>query len=302
MGTGDPTVDVLIVTCGDYSGLSRTIDSVLEQNYPIHSVILTDDGSKKPFPPQLILRLQKTSAQLTIRNWEENAGTVAHMNKAARLSDGDHLKFMAAGDAFSDSGALGALISFAKQTDMPAVTSSCMVCSSDLKRKYYRFPGARRGKWLEASGHALFSVLARGNVISAAGTLFRRDFFQKLGGFDESYRLLEDWPTWLRLVRDGYSIPYLPRVTALYAMGGISSANGSALCAPLLQKDMLHCYEKEILPYPEMLSPSVNRTVCYCCDKLRGMPPNALMKRYFLLAVKDAAKRGIKTCMMKIRR
>lgn len=300
MEAGKPNVDVLILTCGDYSGLGRTIESVLAQQFPIHSVILSDDGSKKPFPGQIVRRLQEIPAQVTIRNGEKNLGTVAHMNAVARLTDGNYLKFLASGDAFSDGGALDSLVTFAGQTDMPVVTSNCVVCSPDLKRRYYRFPGTHRGKRLSASGQELFSALVQGNVISAVGTLLRRDFFQGLGGFDESYHLLEDWPAWLRLARTGYSIPCLPRVTGLYAVGGISSVNGNAFCAPLLRDDMLHCYEKEILPYLKTLDPDVKHAIFYSYERLKGTPARELSKKYFSLMVKNTLKRGVKTCMMKV--
>lgn len=293
-----PIVDVPILTFGNYSGLEQTIDSILSQRYPIRTIVLSDDGSNQPIPSRLIRRLEEGPARVIVRNGTENLGTVAHANTVARLTDGDYLKFMSPGDAFSDRDALGALIDFAEQTDAPVVTSDCTVCSSDLERKYYNFPGPRRGKWLRSSGRELFSVLAQGNIVSAAGILLRRDFFQALGGFDESYRYLEDWPTWLRLAREGRGIPYLPRVTMLYAAGGVSSENGSAFCAPRLQEDMLLCFEKEILPYMDTLAPKAKRKVSYSYERIKGASPETLAKKYFLMAAKEIAKREIKARMM----
>lgn len=295
-----PTVDVSILTFGNYSGLERTIDSVLAQRYPIRSIVLSDDGSGQPFPPQLIRRLEEeSSARVIVRNGEKNLGTVAHINAVARLTDGDYLKGMAPGDALSDCDALNALVTFAEQADAPVVTSDSLVCSPDLGRKYYHFPGPRRGKWLRASGWELFSVLAQGNIVSAVGTLVRRDFFQALGGYDEGYRYLEDWPTWLRLAREGYGIPFLPRVTMLYATGGVSSENGNAFCAPRLRDDMLHCFEKEILPYMDALTPRAKRAVFYSYERLKGASPEALAKTHFPMAAKEIVKREIKKLMLR---
>lgn len=294
-----PTVDILIQTFGDYSGLDQTIDSALGQRYPIRSIVLSDDGSNRPFPSQSIRLLEESPTRVIIRNGEKNLGTVAHTNTMAQLTDGDYLKFMSPGEAFSDCDALGALVDFAVRTDAPVVTSDCIVCSPDLGRKYYHFPGTRRGKGLRASGWELFSVLAQGNIVSAPGALLRRDFFQTLGGFDESYRYLEDWPTWLRLAREGYGVPFLPRVTMLYATGGISSENGNAFCSPRLREDMLLCLEKEILPYTDRLTPKAKRAVSYSYERLKGASPEALVKKHFPMAAKEIVKREIKKLMMR---
>lgn len=48
------------------------------------------------------------------------------------------------------------------------------------------------------------------NGIVAGGVFFNAEFFEKFGFFDERYRLLEDWPTWLRLAKKGIRIEYYP--------------------------------------------------------------------------------------------
>lgn len=299
MVRGSASVDIVILTYGDYSGLERTVDSVIAQDYQIRSVILSDDGSGAAYPKTILHKLEKLAFRTIVRAGTENLGTVAHMNRAAALSGGDYLKFIAVGDAFSDSGALSALMNFARNQNAPVVTSNAVVCSADLRRRYYEFPGASRGGLIQRAQSRLFPVLAQANIISALGTLLRKDFFEDLGGFDESYRLLEDWPAWLRLTRESHAIAYLPRVTGLYALGGVSSRQGNAFRSPALRRDMLLCYEKEILPYLSLLAPKERRVALYSYDKLRQLPSGVLLRRYFFLAAKDALKQGAKSCLLK---
>lgn len=289
-----PDVTVIVLTYGVFDGVDRTLSSIAEQTYNIKAVIVSDDGSGEKFPIHI---LQKFS-NVELRQNERNLGTVAHMNVAAGTVGSKYIKFLAAGDAFSDPTALEALICFAEKTRTPVVTSQAVVCDQTLKRRLYVFPG-RRGKRLNEPGRAPFRTLAVSNIVSAPGTLFRRSFFTELGGFDESYLLLEDWPTWLRLTREGCGISFMDRVTCLYGVGGMSSEALDAYGSPKLRRDMALCYEKEILPYLNELDAQEARQIQFGYDRICGLAPKELWKKYGLLEYKAVLKRSVKKCLLK---
>ena len=291
--TARPDVAVIILTCGEFSGLERTLDSVVKQIYPVDAVIVSDDGSGKAFPAAL----QERYPDIIFQTGEQNIGTVAHMNRTAGEIQSSYIKFLAAGDAFSDPEALTALAAFADDKDTPAVTSQSMVCDRELIHRCYRFPGIR-AKRLQKTGAELFRALARSNFISAPGTLLRRSFFTQLGGFDESYYLLEDWPAWMRLAREGYAIPCLDRVTCLHGAGGVSSENLDAYHSPRLQSDMVLCYEKEILPYLDRFPPGEARRVQYGYELARGRTHEELIKKYPWQERRTVWKRGLKRWLL----
>ncbi len=298
MGTDNravlPGVTVVVPTYGKFDTLERTLSSVAKQTCSIENVIVSDDGSGKNFPPEL----KKRFPNMIFRENSHNMGTVAHMNVVAAEIESAYIKFLPAGDALSDPEALESLVEVAEGTDAPAVTSQAAVCDATLKRKLYTFPG-RRGKYLNEPGKVLFRRLAVSNIVSAPGTLFRRTFFTDLGGFDESYRLLEDWPAWLRLARADHGLPFLDRVTCLYGMGGISSEALDAYSAPSLRRDMALCYEKEIFPYLDELDAGEVRQVRFGYDQVRGLSQKELRKKYGWLAHRIALKRSVKKCLLK---
>lgn len=294
-----PAVSVLVLACGDYSGLAGTVDSVLCQTCRVTRLILSDDGSGKPFPEEIAERLRRAfpeKGRLVIRQGAENLGTVVHMNALARLTDTPWLKFIGSGDRFSDAEALESLLRFAAKQDAMAVTSQSQICDQTL-RPLYQFPGRRRGKVFDRSPGDVFKILAKTNVVSAVGTLLHRRFFAEYGGFDERYRLLEDWPAWLRLTREGHALPLLNRVTCLYTLGGVSSQNANAFCAPALVPDMRLCYEQEILPYLAQFDEKTVRQIRYGYDRLLGMPLEELRRHYGLLEQKTRWKKRIKVWM-----
>ena len=292
------TVSVLIISYGNYYGLKHTVESVLKQSYPISEIILSDDGSGKEFPEHVLQILENAPCKVFIRRGKENLGTTAHLNLVAQRAHGTYLKFIAAGDVFSDENSLSALVEFAELKKAIVVSSNTLICSQNLKTKYYQFPGYMRGMKLQCEGKRLFAVLAKANIISAVSALIHKDFFEKYGGFDTSYRLLEDWPSWLQLAKKGVALPFLERVTCMHAMGGISSRDGDAYHSNALKADMIRCYEQEILPEISLFSKRDQRKIRYNYQKLSNNK-KMLREKYFDLYVLDNVKQLVKCAIQK---
>jgi len=289
--TAFPLISVIILTYKDQDAVYRTLDTVFRQDYPNLELIVSDDASGEQDRQQIedyIMRHKRGNLSVfkVIRN-ESNLGTVAHANKAARISKGTFVKFLSCGDGFYSDHAVTQLYEFAAACPQPVVTSVSAVCSRDFHKTYYLYPSKRHVRMLrQTKPEKLFSKLAVLNKVSAVGALFRRRFFDE-GGFDERYRYLEDWPLWLKLTRAGMPVPCLEAVTTYYAVGGISSKSGNAYASPLLLDDMIRCYELEILPYIKRISKFKRYMITYRYKRLTGnegrsLPQKIAFTAYYL--------------------
>ena len=83
------------------------------------------------------------------------------------------------------------------------------------------------------------------NRVTACGVFFRRDFFERNGLIDEQYHLLEDWPTWLRVTRNGVRFEVGDFIGARYREN-VGSATG--IVASYLE-DKEGAFKTEIRPY-----------------------------------------------------
>ncbi|WP_163000613.1 hypothetical protein [Vibrio owensii] len=94
--------------------------------------------------------------------------------------------------------------------------------------------------------------------MSGASTYYRRSLFEKIGYFDEKYRLLEDYPFYVKALTLGVKINFLDIKSIRYGMDGVSTSTN---INPLLKKDYeifnQHLYS---LPY---LSAIERRTVFF---------------------------------------
>lgn len=288
-------VSVLVLTYQDFSGLFKTLETILEQEYPLIEVIISDDCSDR-FPDEEIAEWVKGAARdisIKIRKNPNNLGIVAHSNCAVKECAGQYIKFLPSGDGFCTKDSLTKLISVAEKTDSLMVISPTLVCGQDFTKIYYQYPSKNDVNKLQTTPpKQLFSDIARRNMISAVGTLYKASFFRKpLKGFDECYRNLDDWPTWLATYREGVKIPCLSDPTVYYSLGGMSSKHGTAFDSPLLHDDLLLCIQKEILPYMDMLSTGTRYVSEYRLAMLRGCK---LPIKYFPMSFFVRLKKTVK--------
>lgn len=267
-------VSVIVLTYKTFDHLFDTLSSVISQDYPNLELIISDDASENFPQAELENWIACTDLQGRIRvrilRHEQNVGTVAHANMAAAAANGEYIKFLSPGDGFRVPYAVRSLTALAKESGAAIVTSPSVLCRGSLSSELYQFPRKRCVRILQSrQPRALFDTLARANIISAVGTLYKRTFFENRR-LDESYRYMDDWPTFLAYVREGHKIPCLDEAVTLYMIGeGVSSAYSSAYKSPKLREDMIQCYRKEILPYRDMLSPFTKRLADYHLRELQ---------------------------------
>ncbi len=268
-------ITVIVLSYGPSDQYEHTLRSVLEQDYPRIELIVSDDASDtfdREAVWEFLKQYGRTNLQaVEVRKNETNQGIPRHNNTAARLAHGTYIKFVADGDRFLAADSLRKLWEFARLQEADVVASPSLVTNEEHTRDFYLFPSCRRIKKLNTSGD-LFSLLAKANLFSAVGMLYRPAFFQR-GGFDENYRYLEDWPAWLKIARVGGRIPCCEAPAMRYALSGVSNGAGSAFDAPALRDDMLRCYETEIFPYRSQLSRSAVHRAEYQFGRLCGRRP-----------------------------
>lgn len=250
-------VSIILLTYEHFEKIYITLKTIFSQDYDAIEILISDDASSS-FPEEKIKTwIEKENIRkfpVHFRKNIRNLGIVSHSNLAAQAITGKYIKFFSPGDGFINSYSLSHLVNFAEENSYPIITSPAKVCIDNYSNILYEFPSIHRVQRLQSqSAQRLFSILAAGNIISAVGTLYHRSFFET-GGFDTSYRNLEDWPTWLSVYRNGESIPCQKEPSVYYMLGGISSNQGTAFDSDLLKEDLRYCFEKEILPFKNRLS------------------------------------------------
>lgn len=296
-------VSVIVLGYQQYEGIEDTLQTIIEQDYSPIEIIVSDDGSSD-FPEQEIaefIREKNTLGRdVRIRRNRKNLGLTAHANLAAGEARGEWIKFLSPGDGFCRKDALTRLTGLVVREHSLAAMAPALVCFDSFLDVRYEFPSWRRTRLLQSrTPKTLFSTIAGSNIIAAAGVIYARAFFDN-GGFDEKYRNLDDWPTWLSMYREGRTIPCLSEPCVYYRIqGGTSSSYSNAFQSPVLRDDLVLCIEKEILPWEGELSPVDRWVVRYHLQQLKNRKPWADGLLFFPLRVYFRLKRDIKAFVLR---
>jgi len=198
MMTTQPLVSVIIPTYNRADVIGETIENLFQQTYRNIEIIVVDDGSTDGTQAEL------ESYGKRIR-WvtQPNAGPAAARNRGIGMATGEIVAFQDSDDAWHSS-KIERQVSLMQRAG-PSVV--CCVCNSIVQlpecqvnafdHAPVNFP-IEEGIWLNVP-----EVLATRFFLFNQAVAVRREVLARIGGFDESLRLMEDLQLALRLSLEG---------------------------------------------------------------------------------------------------
>lgn len=235
-----PLVSIWILMYNNAAELENTVESVVSQDYPNAEVIFSDDGSKVTDPDKVERMAQKVRDRgyaTKIFFNKENMGTVAHINSVIDRSDGKYFVSCCPGERFHTPGTVSAIVNAMEKKKSLMMTSRRLDVYPD---KVIKRPSPMLGIALSLCPKMLAGYMIRKrNLISGCCTFENRELFEKYGKYDTSYRLVEDYPYVVDLLRNGARIDFMNCVTVEHSIGGVSTGN----IHPAVIKDIEHMRE-----------------------------------------------------------
>jgi glycosyltransferase involved in cell wall biosynthesis len=195
---GGPLVSVIVPTYNRAGIIRETIENIFEQTYTNIELIIVDDGSTDD--TQRILRSYGQRIQWIAQN---NAGPAAARNRGLQLARGEIIAFQDSDDAWHPT-KIERQVSLLQRAGESAV---CCICNSfvhsygTVKLSFDRAPlnpPIEEGIWLNPA-----EMFATRFVLFNQAAAIRRNVLERIGGFDESLRLLEDLDLALRVSLEG---------------------------------------------------------------------------------------------------
>ena len=255
IGPINPLVTIIVITYNSTRFVLETLESAKNQSYQNIELIVTDDNSSDDtiyictkWIEENKLRFVRTE----IIKAETNTGIPANINRGLKRASGTWIKCIA-GDDLLARDCLSELINyiFTQQEDIRILFSDIVKFSGDsvengqLKKNPNKWFCSR-----DSSARDQYEMLLRYNRVFASSVIIRGDLLKSLNGFDERYKLLEDWPMWLRITNMGYKIFHLDKALIFYRIHDQNlsqTTNQNYLCHPVNRID-IKFNEIEVLP------------------------------------------------------
>ncbi|MDP6558706.1 MAG: glycosyltransferase [Candidatus Binatia bacterium] len=190
-------VSVVIPTYNRWPIVCKAIDSVLAQSYEAIELIVVDDGSDDESGE----KLKKYGSRITVLS-QSRKGVAAARNLGVGLSRGRYLAFLDSDDYWRRK---KLEIQVAYMEAHPEV-HLCQTEEIWLRNGIRVNPKMRHRK---PSGD-IFRPSLDLCLVSPSAVMIRRDLFERVGGFDTSFPVCEDYEFWLRIAVDT-PVPLIPR-------------------------------------------------------------------------------------------
>lgn len=230
------TISIITLTYKNWHLLDAAILSVNNQIVsPKYNVeyLIVDDGTEDFDEAVIDNALTMCPFDFKIITNENNVGTVQSFNRAILQSKGDIIIPLSADDEFYDSYVVGNIINAFETSNESIITGLRVPVSG---RKELGVLPYKKDRVLFSDSQKLLKRLSKGNIISGASTYYKRSVFDEIGFFDEGYKLLEDFPFYLKALNSGISVFLLNKKTIKYGVAGLTS---SSQINPLLKKDLI---------------------------------------------------------------
>lgn len=244
---------IILTNYNNFRFINEALDSIIEQDYQNIELIVTDDSSDY-FDSKYIEKYVKKNQKGNIKKLDiiinnENIGTVKTLNKAIKKASGDYILFFASDDKLGSPTIVSKYVSVFKKRHENILTSQWINCDSDLKPISKFVNSIESLKFNHRNIKKQLFRLCQSNIYGSGSTCYRSSLFKKFNYLDEKYKLLEDWPFWIRLLFNNEKIYYCNFDGLFHRTGGISeNVNGTSNTIKKFYQEILETFYFEIIP------------------------------------------------------
>lgn len=236
--------------------IEEAIASVMKQDYKNIELIVADDCSPEfnyDKIEKIIKKHNKHNFEYKIIQTKTNSGTVKNLNNALKKATGDFVQFFASDDALYNNKVVSRFVKEFQDKSKNIITAQSIMCDKDLKVDE-TYVDVKMAKRLNKKGpSALFQKMSEYCIYSSGATAYRTKILKENNLFDERYKFVEDWTSWIKLTRNGEMIYYVDFIAFKHRDGGISHSEYTKETLPNhvrgYYRDLLEAYKVDILPY-----------------------------------------------------
>lgn len=275
-----PRVSVITPTYNCAQFLERAMQSVFAQTYVDYEIIVVDDGSTDE-TQDLIARWDGEMHYV----YQSNHGLSSARNLGVSKASGEFIAYLDADDMWYPH-------KLEQQVAFLDNYPECGFVHSDLtvvdENDRVMFPDWIQEARRSAPRGFCVTDLLHNCHIQVPTVVERRTCYDRIGGFDERLRRVEDYLHWIQIVLNGHAVGYIDEPLAMYRWRtGSLSRNQAAMAEAMIQMFRILIEENALL---ERLGPAAEEVVRRRVAKLeRGLASQYRWQGHNDLAWRQAA-------------
>lgn len=246
-----PLVSIVVITFNSSSTVIETLNSLLVQDYEPLEVIICDDASKDN-TVEVIKKWENENSdkfkKITVVAHSVNQGICKNVAGGYAHAEGEWIKPIA-GDDILLPGAIVSYMELANNSDFSVIVSKATTFTSGSKISNLQedmIPNAMNSSIIAGAPDVLLRTLYCQNIIPGAGFFMKRSDYEAIGGIDERFYHLDDWPLWINFLKNGKHIGWLSKSLVGYRISSetISASKNSTRVNVNFLQDHITFYEE----------------------------------------------------------
>jgi glycosyltransferase involved in cell wall biosynthesis len=206
--TADPVVSIVMPTHNRADYIGAAIASVLEQTYADWELVIVDDGSTDD-TREVVAQFLPRDPRIRYVQEEENRGIALSRNNGVARSRGRYIAMLDSDDAWGSPDKLALQVAALDADPQLDIVGTWL--------EYIDEKGERTGARLShpTDDASIRAIQIHRNCFAQSSVMFRKDAFERAGGYDPHFVVADDHDLWLRMGRSR-RFATLPRYDLLY--------------------------------------------------------------------------------------
>ena len=239
----NPLVSIVVITYNSAKYVLETLESAKAQTYQNVELIITDDCSTDNTVAVCREWLEKNEDRFVKAELVTspcNTGVPANLNRGVKKAQGVWIKNIAGDDILVENSIEEFLKKYEGNRLIVAGQCYHFQVGADGRKRIDKllYPLKNTMNYYKLSAEEQYKRLLLKEYFLVTPTLMvKRELYEKVGLYDEKYRLMEDYPFLLKCFSRGYGVDFVPVVMVYYRhhSGGITSFSNKFYNEPFYQ-------------------------------------------------------------------
>ncbi|GAF03242.1 glycosyltransferase [Saccharicrinis fermentans] len=222
-----PLVSIVVSTFNSSKFIIETLESFKWQTYPNIELIVGDDASSDNTVAMVkdwlaIDDHEKCFQGVKVIEGAVNIGVSANANRSLKEAAGQWIKFIGADDVLLPNCIQDNMAFVEQHKDIKVLFSKVQLYQDTFEDHHYikTIPGSISEESImgdRQTARSQYEMLLYSDRIHFTPSVFlHRDTLRSIGGFDERFKLLEDYPLWLNLTKNNHKLYFMNAITVNY--------------------------------------------------------------------------------------